>query len=148
MANENIKVVIKARPLIKRERDQKLQIIWCIKGDTIECTSPLYSNKYVFGKCVAASAQRLRLASSHFISFSLSLLFHWSIDQICDETSSNQDLYDTMAQPIVQSSVNGFNGTIFAYGQTSSGKFTCLLLLFIFFPLFLCKFSLTLTAFL
>lgn len=50
MANENIKVVIKARPLIKRERDQKLPIYWKIQGDTIESTSPLYTNKYVFGK--------------------------------------------------------------------------------------------------
>lgn len=49
-SKENIKVVIKARPLIKREIDQKLSPLWRIVGDTIECTSPLYNNKYVFGK--------------------------------------------------------------------------------------------------
>lgn len=50
--NENIKVVIKARPLIKREREQKLQPLWRIQGETIECISPLYNNKYSFGECV------------------------------------------------------------------------------------------------
>ncbi|KAL3936098.1 MAG: hypothetical protein SGBAC_008517, partial [Bacillariaceae sp.] len=31
-------------------------------------------------------------------------------------------VYDDVAKPIVTSVVNGLNGTIFAYGQTSSGK--------------------------
>lgn len=43
-------------------------------------------------------------------------------DEICDENSSTHDLYEKVAKPIVQSTINGFNGTIFAYGQTSSGK--------------------------
>lgn len=34
------------------------------------------------------------------------------------------DLFNNVAKPIVLSSVNGFNGTIFAYGQTSSGMFS------------------------
>lgn len=32
------------------------------------------------------------------------------------------DIYETAALPIVESVLEGFNGTIFAYGQTSSGK--------------------------
>jgi len=32
------------------------------------------------------------------------------------------DIYDAAALPIVESVLEGFNGTIFAYGQTSSGK--------------------------
>ncbi|XP_037930572.1 kinesin-like protein KIN-7N, partial [Teleopsis dalmanni] len=31
-------------------------------------------------------------------------------------------IFDRMAKQIVHSSIQGFNGTIFAYGQTSSGK--------------------------
>ncbi|MGH0161333.1 UNVERIFIED_CONTAM: hypothetical protein FKN15_041051 [Acipenser sinensis] len=37
-----------------------------------------------------------------------------------DETTDK--LYQDVAQPLVVSAVNGYNGTIFAYGQTSSGK--------------------------
>lgn len=31
-------------------------------------------------------------------------------------------MYDVAAKPIIDSVLDGFNGTIFAYGQTSSGK--------------------------
>uniref|UniRef100_A0A3P9C3X0 Kinesin motor domain-containing protein n=2 Tax=Haplochromini TaxID=319058 RepID=A0A3P9C3X0_9CICH len=37
-----------------------------------------------------------------------------------DETTSQ--LYNGIAKPLVVSTVEGYNGTIFAYGQTSSGK--------------------------
>lgn len=31
-------------------------------------------------------------------------------------------MYDKVARPIVEATLDGINGTIFAYGQTSSGK--------------------------
>lgn len=37
-------------------------------------------------------------------------------------TTTTVDVFNTIAKPIVEAAVNGFNGTIFAYGQTSSGK--------------------------
>jgi kinesin family protein 6/9 len=36
--------------------------------------------------------------------------------------SSQEDVYDTVAQHMVDKFMDGFNGTIFAYGQTASGK--------------------------
>jgi centromeric protein E len=43
-------------------------------------------------------------------------------DQVFGEDATTWDVYQKMAQPIVSSVVQGLNGTIFAYGQTSSGK--------------------------
>lgn len=43
-------------------------------------------------------------------------------DHIFDQEASNQVIFDTIAKQIVGAGVKGFNGTIFAYGQTSSGK--------------------------
>lgn len=43
-------------------------------------------------------------------------------DHIFDMNASNLDIFDTVVKPIVNAAVNGFNGTVFAYGQTSSGK--------------------------
>lgn len=37
-------------------------------------------------------------------------------------TKKNQDIFDSTIQPTITASMNGVNGTIFAYGQTSSGK--------------------------
>jgi kinesin family protein 6/9 len=39
-----------------------------------------------------------------------------------DETSSQSDVYKTVAAPLVTDFLDGYNGTIFAYGQTGSGK--------------------------
>lgn len=43
-------------------------------------------------------------------------------DHIFDETRSTRYMYRRVAQRIVRSTLEGINGTIFAYGQTSSGK--------------------------
>ncbi|XP_015185590.1 PREDICTED: kinesin-related protein 11-like isoform X2 [Polistes dominula] len=46
----------------------------------------------------------------------------FNFDHIFDETTSNKDVFDTVIKPIVDAAVNGFNGTVIAYGQTSSEK--------------------------
>ncbi|XP_032595275.1 kinesin-like protein KIN-7I isoform X2 [Drosophila grimshawi] len=43
-------------------------------------------------------------------------------DYVFDQDSNNQMVFDCMAKHIVEACIKGFNGTIFAYGQTSSGK--------------------------
>jgi centromeric protein E len=46
----------------------------------------------------------------------------FSFDRTFGEDATTQNVYDGVAKNIVQSVVTGLNGTIFAYGQTSSGK--------------------------
>ncbi|XP_042904436.1 kinesin-1 heavy chain [Parasteatoda tepidariorum] len=46
----------------------------------------------------------------------------YTFDQIFDQNSSQEQVYNDVARPIVTSVLAGFNGTILAYGQTSSGK--------------------------
>ncbi|KAF4138757.1 Kinesin motor domain [Phytophthora infestans] len=43
-------------------------------------------------------------------------------DQIFDAASDSHVIYELVARRIVHSTLGGINGTIFAYGQTSSGK--------------------------
>lgn len=52
----------------------------------------------------------------------LILYVFFSQDNIYDADSTTQEIYEQIARPIVEESVKGFNGTIFAYGQTSSGE--------------------------
>lgn len=46
----------------------------------------------------------------------------FSFDKAFGEASSTRDVYDECSKPIVEDVTKGKNGTIFAYGQTSSGK--------------------------
>ena len=46
----------------------------------------------------------------------------FTFDKTFGEDTNNTQVYDGVAKGIVNSAVDGLNGTIFAYGQTSSGK--------------------------
>jgi hypothetical protein len=47
----------------------------------------------------------------------------FTFDSVFDWNCTQRAVYDTTAYPIVDSVLNGYNGTIFAYGQTG-GLFT------------------------
>jgi kinesin family protein 5 len=47
---------------------------------------------------------------------------NYQFDHVFDLKSNQKEVYDKAAKPIIESVLEGFNGTIFAYGQTSSGK--------------------------
>lgn len=46
----------------------------------------------------------------------------FSFECVFPEDATNEDVYRVRAQHVAESVVAGFNGTVFAYGQTSSGK--------------------------
>ncbi|KAM4672946.1 centromere-associated protein E [Amazona ochrocephala] len=46
----------------------------------------------------------------------------FNYDRVFHSSDSTEKLYEGVAVPIIQSAVQGYNGTIFAYGQTASGK--------------------------
>ena len=46
----------------------------------------------------------------------------FNFDYVFDSTTMQPPVYEIAAKPIVESVLEGFNGTILAYGQTSSGK--------------------------
>ncbi|XP_030420326.1 centromere-associated protein E isoform X1 [Gopherus evgoodei] len=46
----------------------------------------------------------------------------FNYDCVFHSNDSTQQVYEGVAVPIIKSAVQGYNGTIFAYGQTASGK--------------------------
>ncbi|CAG9318537.1 unnamed protein product [Blepharisma stoltei] len=46
----------------------------------------------------------------------------FTYDKVFSEYSSNEEVFESIAKPFVLNALNGINTTIFAYGQTSSGK--------------------------
>jgi len=46
----------------------------------------------------------------------------FAFDSVYDWTSTQENIYKETAYPIVDSVIEGYNGTIFAYGQTGTGK--------------------------
>mmetsp|Transcript_57268 Transcript_57268/g.150719 ORF Transcript_57268/g.150719 Transcript_57268/m.150719 type:complete len:727 (-) Transcript_57268:56-2236(-) len=92
---ESIKVCCRFRPQNQIERDHNGKI--CVEVPTDhnnEATSVHVSN------------------TDH--TFVFDRVFRWDADQ--------KEVYDYAAKPIINAVLRGFNGTVFAYGQTSSGK--------------------------
>ncbi|KAH9636690.1 hypothetical protein HF086_003238 [Spodoptera exigua] len=92
--SDNIKVVVKVRPLIIREIEGKLSYRWRVKNNTL----------YQLDQNGKDNGQ------------------YYTFDRVYDQDTKTSVVYDEIAKPIVEAATAGFNGTIFAYGQTSSGK--------------------------
>ncbi|EDS36967.1 kinesin-II 95 kDa subunit [Culex quinquefasciatus] len=121
---DNVTVSIKVRPLIRREKDSKLTPQWRIRENTIHnvdgtgepfvfVTEQLLYNFHVILPVVVAGA----VIDQHNTG-----LRELRSDNIFDETVATRELFDRVCRPVLLASLNGINGTIFAYGQTSSGK--------------------------
>ncbi|GMH37875.1 hypothetical protein BSKO_05759 [Bryopsis sp. KO-2023] len=46
----------------------------------------------------------------------------FTFDQVYDWNAGQKEIFDITVQPIVDAVMDGYNGTIFAYGQTGTGK--------------------------
>jgi len=45
-----------------------------------------------------------------------------TFDQVFDEESTQQEIFELVGKPLCEHALNGYNTTIFAYGQTGAGK--------------------------
>ena len=91
---ECVKVAIRVRPMNKHEKELKSKI--CVEVDTTNNT-------------VAVSSSKGETKTFQF-------------DYVYPMDTTQRDIYDQVAFPIVDSIFQGYNGTVFAYGQTGCGK--------------------------
>ena len=66
------------------------------------------------GNAILFNSKSIRTKSAPSLSF--------GFDHVLDPESSNKDVYEAIGMDIVKSTMIGINSTIFAYGQTSTGK--------------------------
>ncbi|XP_043963958.1 centromere-associated protein E-like isoform X1 [Gambusia affinis] len=98
MAESAVKVCVRVRPVAEREENaasekaQPVQLFWETDKKSIRQIDDGNSSK-----C-------------------------FTFDRVFSAEESTIQLYQDIAKPLVVSTVAGYNGTIFAYGQTSSGK--------------------------
>lgn len=48
--------------------------------------------------------------------------YSFAFDRVFGPSTNQVDIYKDVAVPVIRSVIGGFNGTIFAYGQTGGGK--------------------------
>ncbi|XP_065061386.1 centromere-associated protein E-like isoform X1 [Rhopilema esculentum] len=96
---DNIGVAIRVRPMIQRELLRDSEEHWKVNGNTL-C-------QVEHGVPVPSSI----INPTAFI-----------FDKVYSGNDTTESLYDEFAKPLVLKAMEGFNGTIFAYGQTGTGK--------------------------
>ncbi len=107
--NECVKVVVRMRPFNSMERE---------RGEACACDID-----------TATGSVRVRLDAGGDAGGSAAdadgggdMTKQFTFDRAYDDTSTQKAVFAETARPIVDSVIEGFNGTIFAYGQTGTGK--------------------------
>ncbi|XP_014496785.1 kinesin-like protein KIN-UA [Vigna radiata var. radiata] len=71
-----------------------------------------------FADCVELQPElkRLKLRRNNWDSDT------YEFDEVLTEFASQKRVYEVVAKPVVESVLDGYNGTVMAYGQTGTGK--------------------------
>lgn len=101
---DNVKVAIRCRPLSLKEISEGYESVVDFEGNSRLIV------KGIGGQSVSTSADRRSFSRTY------------DFDAVFDQNATQEIVYKTVCQPIVDSVLEGYNGTIFAYGQTGTGK--------------------------
>ncbi|KAL5288869.1 KIF3C family protein [Megaselia abdita] len=94
--NESVQVIVRCRPISQKEKAERNEIVTTIfpsRGVVEIASSENKENRKVF-----------------------------TYDAVYDYQATQKNVYSEVVRPLVGSVLDGFNGCIFAYGQTGTGK--------------------------
>ncbi|XP_011092838.1 kinesin-like protein KIN-7D, mitochondrial [Sesamum indicum] len=89
-------------------------------GDSISVTirfRPLSEREYQRGDEIAWYADGDKIVRNEYNPMTA-----YAFDRVFGPNTSTQEVYEVAARPVVKAAMEGVNGTVFAYGVTSSGK--------------------------
>mmetsp|Transcript_8306 Transcript_8306/g.16664 ORF Transcript_8306/g.16664 Transcript_8306/m.16664 type:complete len:979 (-) Transcript_8306:23-2959(-) len=111
--SSNFKVVIRTRPPLARELHNDRPFVNIVR---------VHEN----GRGITVCEDLSKLPETNIEidrrTASLAHVNTFTFDYVYDQTATQRLVYETTARPIVDSSLSGYNATIFAYGQTGTGK--------------------------
>ena len=113
--DDNLKVYIRVRPPLMSEKDSSLPFRSVASVSDDKTTISLI--EYLGFEFDEALKQKELMENP-----SLFVPHPYTFDHIFDMESTQEDVYKIAAVPAVESLMSGYNSTIFAYGQTGTGK--------------------------
>ena len=100
-SNANFKVVLRIRPLSQKEKQSKEDV--CLKPQSATVLA-ITKSKETFDKKSRETQH----------TFTYDRMYHDNEDQ--------ETVFSSAVEPVVLSTLEGYNGSIIAYGQTGTGK--------------------------
>ena len=114
-SNDNMRVAIRIRPALSREIEKDLPFRSIVITSKENKTCSLV--EYIGAELDEAGRQKEWIQSPQMFQ-----LHRFTFDEVFDIDSSQEEVYSLTAKPAVLSVLEGYNSTIFAYGQTGTGK--------------------------
>lgn len=113
--SDNLRVIIRTRPPIERELVAGLPFRSIVI--TGKDKKQLSLVEYLGAELDEEERQREWVDNP-----SLFQLHSFTFDQVFDMKTKQSEIYEMSARPAVEALIEGYNSTIFAYGQTGTGK--------------------------
>ena len=112
---DNLKVAIRVRPPLPREMEKNLpfRAITVVSKENHTCSLV----EYLGGELDEAKRQLEWVSNPRLFQ-----LHRFTFDEVFDIGTSQEEVFNVSAKPAVNSVLEGYNSTIFAYGQTGTGK--------------------------
>jgi len=113
----NVRVVCRVRPLNSKEQAMLETSRYDAKGNKLRETCTEFNDSDHTSITVYTQVEKLdKSANDPYEKHS------FNFDYVFNLTTDQKTVYEVAGKPIVESTLEGFNGTILTYGQTSSGK--------------------------
>ncbi len=112
---DNVKVVVRCRPMSDKELDNDHREIIFVNMNL----HYKMINYYFLISQVNETTGAIDVRPLHNTNDDTTKTF--TFDYVFGPNSKQVDIYNLVARPIVDAVLDGYNGTIFAYGQTGTG---------------------------
>ena len=112
---DNLKVAIRVRPPLPREIEKNLpfRAITVVSKENHTCSLV----EYLGGELDEAKRQLEWVSNPKLFQ-----LHRFTFDEVFDIGTNQEEVFNISAKPAVNSVLEGYNSTVFAYGQTGTGK--------------------------
>ena len=112
---DNMRVAIRIRPALTREMEKGIPFRSIALTNKENKSVSLV--EYIGAELDEAGRQREWVQSPQMFQ-----MHRYTFDEVFDINTSQEEVYNCTAKPAVYSVLEGYNSTIFAYGQTGTGK--------------------------
>ena len=112
---DNLKVAIRIRPPLSREIEKNLPFRSIALANKENHSCSLL--EYIGAELDEVGRQKEWISNPQMFQ-----IHRFTFDEVFDIDSNQEEVYKVSAKPSVNSVLEGYNSTIFAYGQTGTGK--------------------------
>lgn len=111
---DNIKVVVRVRPVNEKEMLQNSRYVVDVVDDRLLVFDPKEEMRPFFYQGVQQPNKNFLKRANKELKF--------VFDHVCGQSASNKDVFETTTKDMLSSLMEGYNCSVFAYGATGAGK--------------------------